>query len=179
MKSSKLAHPVFLGLSVTALFFAAGVAKGETIPFKASIAISESVHPPTTVACFLQGDVSGKGAAPRLGGSISLTSTDCIFPMNADLTEFAANASNGVLTTPLGTLNVTYAVSLVLVSGVGKLEGGFLITGGTGSFTGYCGFGNLTGVEAVKLNTATGVGTGQGQVTLSGVIHNNACPASP
>src|SRR4029453_14863754 len=93
----------FLLLGSVTLVFGIGIAQADTMPFKATIEITEMVEPsklpPPCPALALSGDITGKGNATRLG-KITATSVDCIVPVKpgtfiAHSTQFVMTGANG------------------------------------------------------------------------------------
>ena len=148
-------------------------ANPNAVPFKAAIAINETVSAGTLCPVppgfppgvpILQGAIVGTGEAGHIG-RLSASSTDCINPLGVNVFQFVSD--HVVLTAVNGDqIFAKYQGTLTLANGVGKINGLFTITGGTGRFVRATGFGNVLGAEALNLQA----GTGQGEIELSGVI---------
>ena len=162
MKNFKLApiSQILIALFVATLF-AAGVAKAQpAVPFKATIAITESIQLIGGAPCFLQGDISGTGRATHLG-KLTLASTDCINPISA--TAFSFFSDQVILTAASGDqIFAAYSGTFTIEGTVGVIVGGYQITGGTGRFTQASGAGTVQGVEDLS--------TGNGEIKLIGTI---------
>ena len=151
---------LFLALFV-ATSFASGVAEAQSaVPFKATIAITESIHPTGTLTCPLVGDISGIGLATQLG-KVTLVSSDCINPMP---TGFSFSSNDVVLTVVANgdQIFATYGGTLTFEGTVGVISGGYKIEGGTGRYLHAFGAGLVQGVEDRI--------TGKGNVQLTGTI---------
>jgi hypothetical protein len=137
-----------------AMLFASEVAEaGPAVPFKATIAISESIQPIGTPPCFLIGDISGTGVATHLG-RVTLVSRDCINPISE--TEFWFFSNLVVLTIATGEqVFAAYDGNLTIEGAAGTITGDFQIVGGTGRYEQATGAGTVQGVE----DLSTGIGT--------------------
>jgi hypothetical protein len=146
-----------------AMLFAAEVAEAEpAVPFKATIAISESIQPIGTPPCFLIGDISGTGVATHLG-KVTLVSSDCINPISETTFSFVSNQV--VLTGANGDqVFAAYNGNLTIEGAAGTITGGFQIVGGTGRYVQATGAGTVQGVEDLS------AGIGKGEVQLIGTI---------
>jgi hypothetical protein len=156
MKSFRLSCQLFLALVVTTLL-AAGAARAQSaVPFKATIAITETIQVIGSPPCVLTGNISGTGSATHLG-KLTLVSTDCINPISE--TAFSFSSNQIVVTTASGEqIFATYGGTLTL----GVIMGGYQIVGGTGRYSQATGAGKLQGVEDIN--------TGKGQIQLTGTI---------
>jgi hypothetical protein len=155
-----LTYQFFFALFVATLF-ASGVAKAKSaVPFKATIAITESIQPIGSGPCFLLGDISGTGLATHLG-KLTLASRDCINPISE--TAFSFFSDQLILTVANGDqVFATYSGTLTAEGTIGVITGGYQITGGTGRFAQATGAGTVQGVEDLS--------TGKGEVQLIGSI---------
>jgi hypothetical protein len=156
-----LSCQLFLAL-VVATLFASGVPEAQSaVPFKATIAITESIQFIGTSPCFLVGDISGTGLATQLG-KVTLLSSDCINPMSE--TMFSFHSDQLVLTVVANGAQIfaTYDGTLTTEGTVGVITGGYHIVGGTGRYSQASGAGTVQGVEDMS--------TGKGNVQLTGTI---------
>ena len=166
MKSFRLqlSCQLFLAL-VVATLFASGVAEAQSaVPFKATIAITESIHPTGTLPCPLVGDISGTGLATQLG-KVTLVSSDCINPTDQTFTAFSFFSLNDVVLTVVANgdqIFATYGGTLTFEGTVGVISGGYKIEGGTGRYLHAFGAGLVQGVEDRI--------TGKGNIQLTGTI---------
>ncbi|HKY09791.1 MAG TPA: hypothetical protein VJQ55_16190 [Candidatus Binatia bacterium] len=165
MKRSSLSPAclLFLALVVITFFVPRDLAAQSAVPFRATIAITESIQFIGTPPCISIGDVTGKGTATHLG-KVTLDSNDCINPINPTFTAFSF-FSNGpvVLTVATGEqITARYSGTLVVEGSVGIITGGYEITGGTGRYVNATGAGAVKGVEDMN--------TGKGQIQLNGTI---------
>ena len=161
MRSTRLspAHHIVLVLFLL-VSFAPREAAAESAPFKATIAITETIGPSNLPTCFLLGQISGTGLASH-GGKVTVASTDCIIPMNA--TTFSFSSERVVLTVASGEqIWASYGGTLTAEGPIGVIAGGYLIIGGTGRYAGATGAGTIQGVEDMT--------TGKGQIQLIGTI---------
>ena len=102
----RFSQGVLLGCLTVApfLFPAASVAASPTVvPLQATIAITEGISQATAADphCALIGTISGTGTAGSLG-PLTVTSRDCINPVNATATSFVFASDEVVLTTADG-----------------------------------------------------------------------------
>jgi hypothetical protein len=129
-------------------------------PFKATIAITESIQVVGAPPCFVQGDISGVGQATKLG-KVTIASQDCINPITETLFTFFS--TDVVFTTTKGDqLFATYSGTFSVQDQVGTITGAYIIIGGTGRYALATGAGTVNGQEDMP--------TGQGQVQLLGTI---------
>jgi hypothetical protein len=156
--------PAMLALVVTMVVVSSIAGAQAPLPFRAAIAISESIQVTGTSPCFLIGEISGTGVAAHLG-SLTITSTDCITPMSE--TTFSFLSQNVVLTTASGEqIFVDYSGTFNINGSVGTIVGGYRITGGTGRFADAEGAGAVRGTE----NLSADLSAGEGRITLVGTI---------
>ena len=162
MKSPRLspAHQFLLALFLIVSFVPGVVGAQSATPFKATVAITETIGASDIPGCFLLGNISGKGLASH-GGKITVDSTDCINPMNA--TTFSFASERVVLTvSSREQIWASYAGTLTAEGPIGVIAGGYRIVGGTGRYAGATGAGTIQGVEDMT--------TGKGQIQLIGTI---------
>ncbi len=155
-----LAHRLWLALFLIASL-APGVAQAQSpAPFKATIAIVETIETVGSPPCLLLGNISGTGVASH-GGKVTVASTDCINPMNA--TSFSFASERVVLSVASGEqIWARYAGTLAVEGPIGVIAGGYEVIGGTGRFTRAKGAGTIQGIEDMT--------TGKGQIQLVGTI---------
>lgn len=152
----------FLLVGVAVLFSPAIAAA--PLSFQATINIAEQVIPTETgTPCFAAGYINGTGTATKIG-PITVTSTDCINPLPPSFTSFGFASHNVVLTTSSG--DQLYATYAGILSAEGRINGSYVIYGGTGRYAHAVGAGVLSGFEAIDQQT----GAGNGQITLKGVL---------
>jgi len=134
------------------------------LSFQATINFSEQVVPNDPgIPCFATGTINGTGTTNRIG-PITVASTDCINPLPPLFNSFGFASHNVALTASNGDqLFATYAG---ILSAEGRINGSYIIYGGTGRFAHATGAGVLSGFEAIDFTT----GTGTGQITLRGVL---------
>ena len=131
-----------------------------SLPFKATIAITESIQVIGSVPCFVEGDISGTGQATKLG-KVSVVSTDCINPITETLFSFLS--TDVVFTTANGDqVFAIYSGTFSIQGQVGVITGAYLIVGGTGRYALATGAGTVNGQEDMV--------TGKGQVQLFGTL---------
>lgn len=162
MKNFKLplSCRLFLALFVAAMLSSGVLHAQSALPFKATIAITESIQPFGVAPCILVGNISGAGVATHLG-KVTLVSSDCINPISA--TAFSFSSNELVLTvTEADKIFATYSGILTTEGAVGVITGGYQILGGTGRYSQATGAGTVQGVEDMS--------TGKGQVQLTGTI---------
>jgi len=158
-----LSCQLFLAL-VVATLFASGVAEAQSaVPFKATIAITESIELIGVPPCILVGNISGIGLATQLG-KVTLVSSDCINPTDETFTEFSFFSLNDVVLTVANgdQILATYGGTLTFEGTVGVISGGYKIKGGTGRYSHASGGGDVQGVEDRI--------TGKGNIQLTGTI---------
>ncbi len=165
MKNFKplLSCRLFLAL-VVATLLASEVAEAQSaVPFKAAIAITETIQQIGLPQCILVGDISGIGLATRLG-KVALDSSDCINPTDQTFTAFSFFSSHVVLTVVANgdQIFATYSGTLTFEGTVGVITGGYQFVGGTGRYLQASGAGAVQGVEDLS--------TGKGNVQLTGTI---------
>ena len=154
---------LFLAL-VVATLLASNIPEAQSAaPFKATIAITESIQQIGSPPCILVGDISGIGLATRLG-RVTLDSSDCINPTDQTFTAFSFFSEHVVLTVVANgdQIFATYSGTLTFEGTVGVITGGFNIDGGTGRYLQAKGAGAVQGVEDRS--------TGKGYVQLTGTI---------
>ena len=131
-----------------------------SLPFKATIAITESIQVVGSLPCFVEGDISGTGQATRLG-KVSIASRDCINPITETLFTFFS--SDVVFTTANGDqVFAAYSGTFSIQDQVGVITGAYLIVGGTGRYALATGAGTVNGQEDML--------TGKGQIQLFGTL---------
>jgi hypothetical protein len=161
---SPLCRLLALSLASAAMLFSGTTIARSPVPFKATIAVTELIHPVGAAPCFLIGDITGQGHATDLG-KLTLVSRDCINPIPTPTPEeqaFSFFSNQVVLTAANGDqVFATYTGVLIFEGAVGSINGGYLITGGTGRFSQATGAGTVRGLEDR---------TGTGQVELKGNI---------
>ena len=146
---------------VVATLLASSIPEAQSAaPFKATIAITESIQPIGTAPCILFGDISGTGQATQLG-KVTVVSSDCINPISQ--TAFSFSSNQLVLTAANGEqIFAMYNGILTTEGGVGVISGGYQIVGGTGRYSQATGAGTVQGVEDMS--------TGKGLVQLTGTF---------
>ena len=131
-----------------------------SLPFKATIAITESIQVIGSVPCFVEGDISGTGHATKLG-KVTVASTDCINPITETLFSFLS--TDVVFTTANGDqIFAIYSGTFSIEDQVGVITGAYLIAGGTGRYALATGAGTVNGQEDMV--------TGKGQIQLFGTL---------
>jgi hypothetical protein len=147
-------------LAVTAL--APRVLEAQSsIPFKATVSITESIQVVGAAPCFMVGNISGTGQASQLG-KISIASTDCINPISETVFSFFSSDQLVITTASGEQIFATYSGTLTVQGQFGIINGGYLIGGGTGRYAQAAGAGIVNGQEDML--------TGKGQVQLFGTI---------
>ena len=151
---------------------AAAQATRPATAFSAKATFTEVVIPAAPGGpCFLVGQLAGSGTATQLG-RITAASQDCINP-RGDPAAGAFSFHNNYAPTGLvfvgessDQLFARYSGTLTPRSNAPhRISGLFVITGGTGRYTGATGGGIVDGTEDISQP-----GIGQGQVTLTGVL---------
>jgi len=101
-------------------------------PFKATIAITESILVIGAPPCFVQGDISGVGQATKVG-KVTVATQDCINPITETLFTFF---STDVVftTTKRDQLFATYSGTFSVKDNVGTITGAYVIIEGTGRY---------------------------------------------
>jgi len=158
MKSFRL----LLALLAAVVVIVPRVSNAETSAFKATVSISELIQTFGTAPCFSVGTISGTGLASQ-AGKISITSTDCINPIDPTFTAFSFASDQLVMTAANGDkIFATYGGTFSVQGQFGIISGGYQIVGGTGRFAHATGAGTVNGQEDMS--------TGKGQVQLLGTI---------
>jgi hypothetical protein len=160
-----LLRQLVFALAAAAAFVPSVTIAKPPVPFKAIIAISETLVPGS---CLLNGAISGTGQASHLG-RINLGSLDCITPPlpGSGSAVFSFSSARIVITAANGDeIFGTYEGTLDATSGIGVVDGIFVIKGGTGRFLNATGRGSIQGLEAIDFAN----GIGQGQIQLNGTI---------
>ncbi|MDB6000916.1 MAG: hypothetical protein JWP52_2615, partial [Rhizobacter sp.] len=138
-------------------FIALGAVAGpKSVPFKATLAITESVNFVFAPPCFAIGTLTASGQASHLG-RVTGSSQDCINPTGVfdpngpNSFRFTSGVSgNGVVLTSANGDSLYLAYSGTLTAqptGPHEIEGDFIVVGGTGRFEGAAGGGTVTGTE--------------------------------
>ena len=155
-------YPILFVLLQTAMVLAPRVSgAASSIPFKATLSITETIQVIGTAPCFLVGTISGSGQATQLG-KIGVASTDCINPISETTFSFFSS-DQLVLTTASGEqIFANYGGTLSVQGQFGIISGGYVIVGGTGRYAHATGAGAVNGQEDML--------TGKGQVQLFGTI---------
>lgn len=147
------------------------------VPFKAGLAITETLAPPS-YDCYAQAPAGGGAALGTIAGSglstpagaLSIASVDCITsaspylvpPLSFGSKQVTLKASNGDL------LIAEYeGTATAQPDGVLVLSGTFTFTGGTGKYAGVKGSGKLDGVEDISTTPAKGFVVLSGQISSS------------
>ncbi|HEX6704407.1 MAG TPA: hypothetical protein VF169_06560 [Albitalea sp.] len=147
-------------------------AAAQTSGFTAKVSFTEAVIPAVPGGpCVLVGQLAGSGGATQLG-RVTATSQDCINPRGdpaAGGFSFHNNFAPAgvVLIGESGEqLHARYSGTLTpQPNAPHRIAGLFVITGGTGRYTGATGGGVVSGNEEISP-----LGFGQGQVVLTGVL---------
>lgn len=169
------------GLALVA-FATSPMAEPTAVPFVAKVTIKESVTFTFAAPCFGIGSLTGSGVATHLG-KVTGSSQDCFNPVgafnpNAPSYQFSsfgpglvfvAASQDKVFAAYSGT--VTYRENAPHL-----VRGNFLITGGTGKFTGATGGGTLEGYEDLSaVVSATGAIVFNGQILYGCRGSGNGC----
>ena len=155
-----LTHQLLVALFLFMSFAPRVVEAQSPVPFKATIAITETLQNIGAPPCIFLGNITGTGIATHLG-KVTLASTDCINPMS--LTVFVFYSDNVALSLANGDqISASYSGTLTAEGPVGVITGGYKITGGTGRYARATGAGTVQGVEDMT--------TGKGQIQLIGTI---------
>jgi hypothetical protein len=157
---------------LAALATTPAAAQSHTSSFSARLTFAEAVIPAAPGGpCFLVGQLSGSGSATQLG-RVTTTSQDCINPRGdpaaGGFSFHNNNAPSGVVLVGESSdqLYLRYSGTLSPRPNQPHRIGGlFVISGGTGRYTGATGGGIVDGSEDISKP-----GFGQGQVTLTGVL---------
>lgn len=168
-----LVRPLALSM-IAALAAAAPATQAQQlrpVSFNARLSFDEAVLPAAPGSgCFLIGHLSGSGTSNTLG-RVTASTLDCINARNATATAFSFHNNLA----PIGLefvgesgerLHVRYSGTLSPRAGAPhRVYGMFVITGGTGRYTGASGGGILDGYEDISQPGAM-----RGEVSLYGVI---------
>lgn len=148
------------------------IAQPDSRPFKAKLALMETVTFYGGPPCFGIASVQAVGNATHLG-TVTARSHDCINPQGPNAPNSFSFSSIG--TGPAGLVftaangDAVYAsysgTANAQASGPHLIAGQFIITGGTGRFLGATGGGTLTGFEDLSQ-----IVTGRGEIEVIGVI---------
>lgn len=141
------------------------------VSFNARMSFDEAVVPAVPGSgCLLIGHLSGTGTSNTLG-RVTASTQDCINPRNATATAFSFHNNHA----PLGIefigesgerLYVRHSGTLSPRSGAPhRVTGMFVITGGTGRYSGASGGGMIDGYEDISQPGAI-----RGEVSLTGML---------
>ena len=141
------------------------------VSFSARLVFSEAVLPAAPGgSCFLIGHLSGSGSSSALG-RVTASTQDCINPRDAAATTFGFHNNLA----PMGVefigesgdrLFARYSGTLTPRAGAPhRIAGMFVITGGSGRYTGALGGGIVDGYEDISQP-----GAGRGEVSFRGVL---------
>lgn len=161
-------------LATSMLPAAAQTLPTKPVPFKAVFGITETVAFTLTSPCFAIGMLTGTGFATLLGQTQGV-STDCIntvgpYDPNAPMAyRFVSMAQGLVLQGQGGQLILNYSGTLTPETGAPhRMEGHFVIVGGTGRYVGAVGGGTFSGYEDIRSGTL-----GKGHVQFDGTVSMN------
>lgn len=168
MKNFKLprACRIVFGFLVAVISLAPRVSDAQlslplSLPFKATLEITESIQVVGSLPCFVEGDISGTGQASKLG-KVTVASSDCINPITETLFTFFSS-DRVVFTTANGDqVYATYSGTFSIQDQVGTITGAYLIVGGTGRYALATGAGTVNGQEDML--------TGKGEIQLFGTL---------
>lgn len=166
----------FAAAATTGIFLSSAAIAGPTnVAFTATGKTTEYLIPTPGGPCPLAGMTTGSGTATYIG-KILLTATDCVTPQPDGSFVF----SNGklVFTAVNGdTVTATYGPGSFIALTPGTIYtinyASFVITGGTGVFSGASGRGELHGTEDVATMPATGELQAIGVISLPNVQGND------
>jgi hypothetical protein len=154
----------FVALAATVFFASGATAAKPAVPFKALIAITEQLGPPSA-GCASNALVLGTGAASHIGAMTS-RSIDCV-NLDPATGVFSFSSTNIVLTAANGDqVFGIYEGTVDPTTAIGVITGRFTITGGTGRFLNASGGGLIQGLEVLDIPS----GSGQGQIQLNGTM---------
>jgi hypothetical protein len=158
-------------VSLAAVLAVSAHADTRTVPFSAAVDFTETVNFTYQLPCFALGTLAGSGSS-NVMGAVQASSLDCINPQgtfdpNAPSFVFASLPPGFALVDAKGhRLMGSYAGTLTYRPGAPHaLAGYFVITGGTGRYSGAIGGGTVSGSEDIS-----GMTTGRGSVVLNGQI---------
>lgn len=167
--SRLLASSMFALLAAAAPWAQAQQAR--PVSFSARLAFSEAVLPAAPGgSCLLIGHLSGSGSSSALG-RVTASTQDCINARDAAATSFSFHNNQA----PMGVefigesgdrLFARYSGTLTPRTGAPhRISGMFVITGGSGRYTGASGGGIVDGYEDISQP-----GAGRGEVSFMGVL---------
>ena len=169
-RAARFGAPV--ALAASALSASAGTLDGVAAPAQVlsmRMSITENIVFTGAPPCLIISSVQGQGMSSQLGGSFTISSTDCVNPHgtfdpnNGNALAFASQAPGIVLTTTAG--HKIYASYSGIVRRLGGMTGNFVIMGGTGPFYGATGGGMLLGYTKISPN-----GTAAGTIDAFGML---------
>jgi hypothetical protein len=172
-RAARLAIPT--ALAAAAISASAGAIDGVAAPAQVltlRMSISENLVFTGAAPCFIVSSVQGTGKSAQLGGSFTLSSSDCVNPHgtfdpnNGNAFSFASQSPGIVITTSAG--HKIYASYSGTVRRLGAMTGNFVILGGTGPYYGATGGGLLLGHSVISPSgTSTGNLDGFGMLQLA------------
>jgi murein DD-endopeptidase MepM/ murein hydrolase activator NlpD len=172
-RAARLAIPT--ALAAAAISASAGTIDGVATPAQVltlRMSISENLVFTGGAPCFIVSSVQGTGKSAQLGGSFTLSSSDCVNPHgtfdpnNGNAFSFASQSPGIVITTAAG--HKIYASYSGTVRRQGAMTGNFVILGGTGPYYGVTGGGLLLGYSVMSPSgTSTGALDGFGTLQLA------------